>query len=977
MSTAQPAPYRLPVGGRIDRGTLLRATVDGAEFTGHPGDTLASALLAAGRIEVAPSPYRRRPRGIMTAGVDEPNALVTIAGAAEAIRPATVVELFDGLSAATRSGRGRLDPQPDDARYDKVFTHVEVLVVGAGPAGLAATLAASAGGARVLLVDDQPEPGGRLLSAGAGHDDAAPGWVRGTLEALAERPEVRILARATAFGHYDGNYLLVAQRRTEHLGAGAPHQVSRQRLWHVRARHVVLATGAQERPMVFADNDRPGIMLASAVRTYLHRYAVAAGRRAVIATTDDSAYRTAVDLAAAGVEVAAVLDSRTEPPAAPADRARAAGIEVRAATVPCGTASSAAGRITAVDLAPTPATGTALRPRASTGRIECDLLAVCGGWDPAGHLVGQSRGTLRWAPAQAAFIPDRLAPAQHVAGAARGHARTADCIADGHTAGVEAAVATGYPGPGGGPGYPGPAGGTTGPAISRPAPTPPRPVWLVPGPDGDPGSWRDHFVDPHRDATVADIWRAVGAGLHSPEHVKRYTTIGTGWDQGRASGVPAAGVLATALGLASPAELGVTTSRAPSVPVSFALLAGRDRGPLHDPVRRSPMHDWHVRAGARFEDVGQWRRPRYYPRPGEDMAAAVLRECRAARTGVAVLDASTLGMIDVIGADAGEFLNRLYINAFAKLPVGSIRYGVLCTADGMVFDDGVVMRPGPHHFCVTTTTGNAAAVLDWFEEWSQTEWPRLEVRATSATEQWATVAVVGPAARRVLARIAPGLDVSAVGFGFMTLRETTLDGGVPARIARVSFSGELAYEVNVAAWSGLAVWELILAAGADLDITPYGTETMHVLRAEKGFPIIGQDTDGTVTPVDLGLAALVSTRKDFVGRRSLSRPDAVRADRRQLVALLPTDPAALLPEGAQLVADGVPITPERGPVPMIGHVTSSYRSATLGRTFALALVRGGRGRLGQRVHAPLCDPPITAIIADPVLYDPKGTRRDG
>jgi sarcosine oxidase subunit alpha len=465
--------------------------------------------------------------------------------------------------------------------------------------------------------------------------------------------------------------------------------------------------------------------------------------------------------------------------------------------------------------------------------------------------------------------------------------------------------------------------------------------------------------------------------MRSVEHVKRYTTIGTGQDQGRTSGVNAIGAVAEALGARSPGEIGTTTYRAPYLPVSFAVMAGRNRGILHDPIRTTPLHRWHVAAGAEFEDVGQWKRPWFYPRPGEDMDTAVLRECRAARTGVGVMDASTLGKIEVVGPDAGEFLNRIYTNAFKKLAVGSARYGLMCKADGMVFDDGVTMRLAEDRYSMTTTTGGAAGVLDWLEEWSQTEWPDLDVTFTSVTEQWSTIAVVGPDSREVVRRLAPGLDVSAEAFPFMTFRETALASGVPARICRISFSGELAYEVNVASWFGLSTWEAVMSAGADLAITPYGTETMHVLRAEKGFPIIGQDTDGTVTPYDLGMAWVVSKQKDFVGKRSLSRPDTAREDRKHLVGLLPVDPAELLPEGAQLVADGVPITPEAGPVPMLGHVTSSYRSASLDRTFALALIEGGRDRIGQTLLAPLGDRNIAVTVTEPVFYDKDGARRDG
>jgi sarcosine oxidase subunit alpha len=948
----------------VDRDTALRFSVDGLDMVGHAGDTLASAMLANGALTVAPSLYRRRPRGIVAAGLEEPNALVLVDGPySEPMIPATTVELVDGLRTETVSGRGRLDPAADSASYDKKYVHVDVLVVGGGPAGIAAATAASGGGARVLLVDDQPELGGDLLS---GHEelDGRPAleWVATARAELTACPDVRILHRTTVFGYYDDNYLLAVERRTDHLGANAPAGMSRQRLWHVRARQVVLATGAHERPLVFADNDRPGIMLASAVRTYVNRYAVRPGAEVVVATTDDSAYTVALDLVAAGIRVSTVVDARPVPPLGLADRATRAGIEVVGGAVVCGTRGEA--RVTTALVSAVDADG------ALTGGIRdipCDLLAVSGGWSPAVHLFSQSRGTVRWDSSLAAFVPDQAAQATVVAGSVRGTYTLAGCLGDGVAAGLEGAALAGWPSPR-------PVLPTTLPTAP---PTPPRPIWVTPAPAGTPSDWQDHFVDLQRDSTIADVWRATGAGMRSVEHVKRYTTIGTGQDQGRTSGVNAIGAVAEALGARSPGEIGTTTYRAPYLPVSFAVMAGRNRGILHDPIRTTPLHRWHVDAGAEFEDVGQWKRPWFYPRPGEDMDTAVLRECRAARTGVGVMDASTLGKIEVVGPDAGEFLNRIYTNAFKKLAVGSARYGLMCKADGMVFDDGVTMRLAEDRYYMTTTTGGAAGVLDWLEEWSQTEWPDLDVTFTSVTEQWSTIAVVGPDSRAVVRRLAPGLDVSAEAFPFMTFRETVLASGVPARICRISFSGELAYEVNVASWFGLSTWEAVMSAGADLAITPYGTETMHVLRAEKGFPIIGQDTDGTVTPYDLGMAWVVSKQKDFVGKRSLSRPDTAREDRKHLVGLLPVDPAELLPEGAQLVADGVPITPEAGPVPMLGHVTSSYRSASLDRTFALALIQGGRDRIGQTLLAPLGDRNVAVTVTEPVFYDKDGARRDG
>ncbi|WP_030410521.1 sarcosine oxidase subunit alpha family protein [Streptomyces sp. NRRL S-1448] len=956
--------FRLQRGGRVDRGTVLRFTVDGRELTGHPGDTVASAMLANGLIEVAPSLYRGRPRGIVAAGVEEPNALLQLGSScSEGMLPATTVELYDGLSATTLSGMGRLDPAPDPAVYDKKYLHTDVLVVGAGPAGLAAAAAAADSGARVIVLDDQPEPGGALLSGRTETIGPQPAlaWVADIRAALDAAPEVTVLPRTTAFGSYDDNYVLALQARTDHLGAAAaPEGVSRQRLWHLRARQVVLATGAHERPLVFAGNDRPGVMLAAAVRSYLNRYGVAPGSRAVVSTTNDSAYDTVADLHAAGIDLAAVVDARPELSHRAAEVAAATGVRVLTGSTVIDTAGQ--GRLTGVTVQALDADN---QLTGSSQTFDCDLLAVSGGWSPVVHLHSQRQGRLRWDEELVAFVPDGYVRDQQVVGAARGTYDLDGCLAEGARAGAQAATDAGFP-----VAVPSPRG-------SRPV-GPTRAVWLVPAPDGEPGVWDTHFVDLQRDVTVADVWRSTGAGMRSVEHVKRYTSLGTANDQGKTSGVNAIGVIAEALGAgASPGEIGTTAYRAPYTPVAFAALAGRERGELFDPERTTSLHGWHVAHGAEFEDVGQWKRPRYYPLPGEDMDTAVARECRAARGGVAFMDASTLGKIEIWGADAGEFLNRIYTNAFKKLKPGMARYGVMCKPDGMIFDDGVTLRLDDNRYFMTTTTGGAAGVLDWLEEWLQTEWPGLDVHCTSVTEQWTTIAVVGPRSREVVAQLAPDVDLSAEAFPFMAFRETTLASGVPARICRISFSGELAYEINVSAWYGLAVWEEVDAIGRPYDITPYGTETMHVLRAEKGYLIVGQDTDGTVTPQDAGMAWVVSKQKDFIGKRSYSRADTSRTDRKQLVGLLPNDRRTRLPEGTQLIAPDVPLTPEAGPVPMLGHVTSSYHSEALGRPFALALIAAGRDRVGDTLFAPVGDNLVPVQVTEPVLYDPEGTKRDG
>jgi sarcosine oxidase subunit alpha len=965
------SPRRLSSGGRIDRSTELPFFVDGQSYVGHPGDTLASALLAAGVIETAPSIYRSRPRGILTAGIEEPNGQVAVRrpgqSVSESMLPVTVVELVDGLIASYQSGVGDLDPADDTSVYDKKYVHTDVLVVGGGPAGLAAARAAAATGARVIVIDDQPELGGSLLSDPGATIDGEPAddWLSRVDSELRAGPEVTVLTRTNAFGNYDSNYVVALQNRTDHLPVSTSDLagVSRQRLWHVRARRVVIATGAHERPLVFADNDRPGIMLASAVRTYLNRYAVTAGSRIVVATTNDSPYPMLPELAAAGVEIVAVADARPELSEV-ARAAQADGVEILPASTVIGTDGDPRVRSASISRIDEDST-----PVGEVTELACDLVAVSGGWSPVVHLHSQRQGRLSWDDTLVAFVPEADVDGQQIVGAANGRFTLEGCIAEGARSGAMAASGAGFEaGAGAVPAGPESPRATAGSA----------PLWVVRGPDGDLVGLDTHFVDLQRDQTVHDILRATGAGMRSVEHIKRYTSISTANDQGKTSAVNAIGVIAAALnGGATPGQVGTTTYRAPYAPVPFAALAGRNRGELFDPARLTSIHPWHVAHGAEFEIVGQWLRPWYYPQDGETLDDAVLRECTAVRASVGMMDATTLGKIEIRGADAGELLNRIYTNAFKKLAPGSARYGVMCTPDGMMFDDGVTLRLDEGRYFMTTTTGGAARVLDWLEEWHQTEWPDLDVTMTSVTEQWTTVAVAGPKSRAVIAKVAPDLDVTNEAFPFMTFRETTLASGIPARVCRISFSGELAFEVNVSGWYGQQVWEDILAAGAEFDITPYGTETMHVLRAEKGYPIVGQDTDGSVTPQDAGMAWVVSKAKDFIGKRSYSRSDTARADRKHLISVMPTDPTLHLPEGTQLIGHTASVNAGIQPVPMLGHVTSSYRSAALGRTFALALVKNGRNLIGHTLTAAVDNQLVDVVVGDTVLYDPEGARRDG
>ena len=958
MTNSPTAPQRTEQGGRIDRSTVLNFTFAGKELTGHAGDTLASALLANGIHQVTTSITLGRPRGITAAWAEDTGGLVQIEEPfPEPMLLASTIELYDGLVARGIPGQGRLAEIGDSAQYDAVHQHTDLLVVGAGPAGLAAALTAARAGSRVVLIDEQFEPGGTLLGTTDRIDGApATDWVSEVVAELATYPDVLHLQRTTAFGTYDDGFVLALERRTDHLGFDAPNRISRQRVWRVRAKQIVIATGAHERPIVFTDNDRPGIMLAGAARTFLHRYGVKVGRKAVVFTTNDSAYAAAVDLADAGVDVT-VVDARTTVPEQWVSQCRRRGIELHSESVVTGTRGY--DRITDALVA-----STSKGDLGSSVPLACDVLLISGGWNPAVHLFSQARGKLRYDGRLGAFVPGEDVDSIRVAGSADGIFSLGACIDAGQDVAAKALAALGQSS--------GEALATVQTTSTDRAYEDPMVLWRVADIRGE----HTQFVDVQRDATVGDIARAVGAGMTAMEHIKRYTTIGTAHDQGKTSGVIASGITAELLG--RPIEtLGTTTFRPPYTPVAFAALAGRSRGMLFDPERETALHDWHVARGAVFEDVGQWKRPRYYPLPGEDMDTAVLRECAAVRGSVGILDGSTLGKIDVSGPDAGVLLDLMYTNMMSTLKVGMVRYGVMCGVDGMVIDDGTVMRLDSERFQVFTTTGGAAKILEWMEEWLQTEWPNLVVRLTSVTEQWATFPVVGPKSRAVIGEVFPDLDVSQEAFPFMAWRDAEL-GGVPVRVARISFSGELAFEVNVDGWHAPAVWSRLIDAGEKYDITPYGTETMHVLRAEKGYPIIGQDTDGTVTPHDLGMAWAVSKKKkDFIGKRSFARAENGNPLRKQFVGLLPVDRTTVLPEGSQIIEtvdDGVLPPP---PVPMLGHVTSSYMSAELGRPFALALVKGGRARIGDTVHIPVGSELIAAEITGSVLVDIEGARRDG
>jgi sarcosine oxidase subunit alpha len=947
--------YRLGSGGRIDRGKALRFSFDGQQHRGQGGDTLASALLANGTMLFGRSFKYHRPRGVLGAGNEEPNALVSVTRGPGRFTPnlrATTVELHDGLVAESQNrwpslqsdlgaindrlgmflpagfynktfmwprsfwerlyepairkmaGLGNAPTDVDPDHYAATYAHCDLLIVGAGPAGIDTTLAESASGKRIILIDDQDELGGGALA-----DPSLWPWLERSVHDLRAAVNVRILTRTTAFGYYHDNSIGAVERLTDHLadtGTGP-----REKLWRIRAGEVVLAQGAIERPLVFDGNDTPGVMLASAARIFALRYGVAVGKSVALMAAHDSGWRDVFALARAGVGIAMIIDVRDTVDQALHDEARSLRIEVRLASSVIGVSGRHAVNAVAV----------ARNDGAGRTAIGCDALLMAGGWTPSVHLWSHSKGSLAWRDDIGAYVPDR--PNENVR-----------CVG----------------------GCSGKWDFGKGLNIDM-LPTPKNPTRIK------------AFVDFQNDVTAKDIKLAIREGFRSIEHIKRYTTNGMATDQGKTSNLN--GLQIASHALSRPVtEIGLTTFRPPYTPQTFGALAGHAKGALFQPLRKTPIDGWAEASGAVFELVAQWRRARYFPRGGEDMLAAVNRECWAVRSGVGMFDASTLGKIEVVGPDAAEFLNRMYTNPWKALEPGRCRYGLLLKEDGFIMDDGVSARLAPDRFHLTTTTGGAARVLNMMEDYLQTEWADLDVWLTSTTEQWAVIALQGPHARDVLGPLVAGVDLSPGAFPHMSVREGTICG-VPTRLFRVSFTGELGFEVNVPAEHGRAVWEAIYAAGQPFGITPYGTEAMHVLRAEKGFIIVGQDTDGTVTPMDAGLNWAIGKKKpDFVGKRSLARPDIVAPGRKQLVGLLTEDPSVVLDEGAQIVAD--PAQPV--PMTMIGHVTSSYWSAALGRSIALALVSGGQGRMGETLYVPMPDRTHKAVVSEMVFLDPEGAR---
>ena len=988
-------------GSRLDRSRPLKFQFNGRSYHGFAGDTLASAVLAAGATVLSRSWKYHRPRAIVSSGIEEPSALVQLESGAHTIPNAKMpeVELYQGLRAESvnpwpspgkhllsinrwftplfpagfyyktfmwpakawmwyerfirkAGGLGAAPEQEDGDRYVHQNIHCDVLVAGGGIAGLAAALAAGRSGARVILAELGAHLGGCAHRVDGSIDGKSPAeWVHAAEQELATMPEVRIIRRGVVFGYHDHNFLTIRESLTDHLPL-AGRNGFRERLWRVRATQVVLATGAHERPMVFGNNDLPGVMLSSALADYAQLYGVLVGQRIVIVANNDTAYSDALVLKGAGAQVT-VVDVRTAKllVGSRAQRAKDAGIALLRGFVPLQAQGSAGVRgIVVRQMNGDKAVG-------EQRTLPCDAIGMAGGWNPAIHLYSHSGGKAHWDDKAVCFVSGAAMPGQFSVGACNATLTLSQTLAEAAESGAVAARSAGF------------TATTTHFTVTEPVSEPTTAFWIAE--TGEPVSRRAKaFVDYQNDVSASDIELAIREGFESIEHIKRYTALGFGTDQGKLGNINGMALAARAMG--KPIDkVGTTTFRPNYLPITFGLFAGLERGELFDPARVTSPHEQHVAAGALFEDVGQWKRPWYFPQGHEDLHRAVNREVLAVRKGVGMLDASTLGKIDIQGPDAAKLLNWVYTNPWLKLEVGKCRYGLMLDENGMVFDDGVTARLAENHFLMTTTTGGAARVLGWLERWVQTEWPDMQVYMTSVTEQWSTFAVVGPQSRAVVQKVCQDVDLSNEAFPFMSWREGTV-AGARARIMRISFSGEMSFEVNVPSNRGAHVWQALMQAGREFSITPYGTEAMHVLRAEKGYIIVGQDTDGSISPFDLGLGGMVSKTKDFLGRRSLARSDTARPDRKQLVGLLTDEEQLVLPEGSQLTEKSRAGTL---PVPMIGHVTSSYFSPTLNRSIAMAVVRSGTERMGTKIYAALADGRyVAATVCSPVFYDPEGKR---
>lgn len=996
---------RLQTGGRLlNKDVPLNFTFNGRKMQGYEGDTLASALMANNQMLMGRSFKYHRPRGVVSSGAEEPNALINM-GEGTRFEPnqrATTTELFDGLVAESQNhwpslefdigainnklarflpagfyykmfihprplwkhvyepfirrsaGLGKAPKMRDGDTYEHFYAFYDLVIIGGGIAGLMAAKAAASSGAQILIMEQSAHWGGRCVVEPDQINGKDPEYfIQDLVAELTARPNVTMRTRLMGAGVYDHGYLLGYERLRDH----APSEPGpRHRLWRIRAAKILTATGAIERPLSFAGNDLPGVILASALRDYVENFGVSMGDRTVVLTNNDDAYRTAIALKAAGLDVPVILDARSAGGGALAAATKKLGIRVE--TGKAVAFVKGRGAVTGVAICDQAGQGTVLE------EIACDCLAMSGGWSPVVHLWSHCGGKLIWDQALAMFRPDpEKAPRDQkgegfvlAAGAANGHFSLGAVMQDALQQGAEAAGVT--------------AASQPLPEIDQTAEAAMEAVWMMP--QGAGINLRSKaWLDFQNDVKVSDVQLAAQEGFESVEHAKRYTTLGMATDQGKLSNINGLAVLAGALNADIPA-VGTTTFRPPYTPISMGAIAGAARDEIFQPVRQTPIHDWHVEQGAYMEPVGQWRRPYCYPRADETHQDAVAREIRQTRNSVGLLDASTLGKLLVQGPDAAKFLDMLYTNMMSTLKIGKCRYGLMCSENGFLMDDGVVVRLDEQSFLCHTTSGGAEHIHAHMEEWLQTEWWDWNVYVANLTEQYAQVGVVGPKARDVLEKLG-GLDVSKEALGFMEYAEGWL-GAFDVRAFRISFSGELSYEIAVPAGQGLAFWQALCAAGEEFGIMPYGTEALHVMRAEKGFIMIGDETDGTVIPQDLGLHWAISKKKsDFLGKRAQERSHMVDPDRWKLVGLETLD-GSVLPDGAYAVGEGANANGQRN---TIGRVTSTYFSPTLNRGIAMGLVAQGPDRMGEILNFPdLSGNEVKVKLVDPVFYDKNGDRQN-